>query len=354
MPRRPGGGEYPPRSIEAGLRELVMGEGPNVRRLARRESLGLEHLMTVAATPSTWAPDVAAAAVVEVIVEQVQGVANPRWRSAAEAALRLPADSFFGEPGESLAKRWKRRAELDGRPDVEAAKEAFRGYWTACARSLADRLEVVFEEMARDPTSWDRFAKSEPHSPPLMLPISFDRTDVLYRFDGRVGVQSTSYRWLKAHDPVSYYDAVGWYYNEPNAPVEIVPLANCEVNAPIRDLPAGGRTARLSFARTLSSGDEYFFAYTTMFNSSQPCRPTILYEVRGRRMDNLVVRSQFDRAEMPGLCWYFDVEAQSEGWQEPDSDGAQVLEVAPNGYVEHMFRECRRGRKYGLRWLWTD
>jgi hypothetical protein len=309
--------------------------------------------MEAASTPAGWTPDVAATAVVQLIIEQLAEITNPRWRAAAEAALRLPADQYEGAVGESLTRRWIKRAELDDHPDPARAKESYRGYWLSCAQALAAKLEAGFERMAQDPASWDRFAKTELHSPPRSLPISFDRTDVLYKFSGKVGIQSTSYRWLTAHDPVNHYDAVGWYFNEPNAPVEIVPLANCEVTTSIRDLPTGGRTTRLDFARTLEAGEKYFFAYSTLFNSSQQCRPTILYEVRGLHMNVLSVRAQFDRTDLPALCWFFNVEAQDEGWQEPEPDAPEVLPIASNGYVEHEFSGCRRGRKYGIRWLWN-
>ncbi|HEV2402719.1 MAG TPA: hypothetical protein VGS08_00795 [Candidatus Saccharimonadales bacterium] len=183
-------------------------------------------------------------------------------------------------------------------------------------------------------------------------PISFNRTDALYLFRGNVGIQSISYRWLTAHGPIDHYDAVGWYFNEPDAPVEIVPLANCVLDGPLRDLPMGGRMGTLRFARTLAPGEEYFFAYTTKFNSEQVCRQAILYEVRGREMRSLTVRAQFDPAALPVRAWYFDVEAQTEGWATPDDDSPQMLEIASNGYVERQFTHCEHSRKYGLRWEW--
>jgi hypothetical protein len=142
---------------------------------------------------------------------------------------------------------------------------------------------------------------------------------------------------------------VGWYYNQPDAPVEIVPLANCILESPLRDLPQGGRCGALKFPHSLEAGEKYFFAYTTIFNSQQPCRPVILYEVRGLEMRSLVVRAQFDVNAKPVRCWYFDVEAQNEGWETPGEQAPEVLTVASNGYAEHEFSHCSRGRKYGLR-----
>jgi hypothetical protein len=31
-----------------------------------------------------------------------------------------------------------------------------------------------------------------------------------------------------------------------------------------------------------------------------------------------------------------------------------LLGIAPNGYVEHGFEHCQRGRKYGLQWSWNE
>ena len=71
-----------------------------------------------------------------------------------------------------------------------------------------------------------------------------------------------------------YYEAVAWYYNDPDAPVEIIPIANCALDGPLRPLPQGGSCGTLRFSRTLNRSDSYFFAYETRFNSEAPCRPT--------------------------------------------------------------------------------
>lgn len=313
--------------------------------------------MERARPPHEWSQDARAAAVLDVVYECIQAISNPRWRSATQAAFRIPAENYMDERGDSLTQRWRRLAELhdsSGSPQaLTKAVEAYRGYWIACAPRLAEELDQRFWRLSQDRSGWERYRRKEPQSPPRSLPISFERTDVLYHFDGVRGVQATSYRWLTAHNPVDHYEAVGWYYNEPDAPIEILPLANCELDGELRDLPAGGRSARLKFSHQLEPGEQYFFAYTTVFHSTQPCRPSILYEVRGLRMDELVIRAQFDVAALPAKCWYFDVEAQTEGWRIPANEDPEVLAVASNGYVEHEFRHCRRGRKYGLRWQWT-
>jgi hypothetical protein len=175
---------------------------------------------------------------------------------------------------------------------------------------------------------------------------------VLYEFNGNRGVQATSHRWLRAHEPVDHYDAVGWYYNEPRAPVGIIPLANCTSEGTPHELPRGGVLARLQFSHLLRPGEPYYFAYITRFNSDQPCMPTVLYEVRGKEMRNLTVSLQFDTRAMPLQICYFDLGAQDSGWEWPEDGAPQWLEVAPNGFIQHSFEVCLQGRQYGLKWKW--
>lgn len=357
MPRRPGGGEPPRDSIEAGLRDLARDPGPDVRRLGRGDTGGLQAIMLAARTPSDWPREARATAVLTVIQELTQQITNPRWRAAALAALRLPADHYMGSAYDSLAGRWRTLAHREGAlsdRDIKRHAEAYRGYWSTAASHLADTVERRFGELNDSPGAWGMYRVGLSPSLPDPLAISFDRTDVLYRFQGYRGLQSISYRWLIAHAPVDHYEPVGWYYNDPNAPVEIVPLANCTLAGPLRDLPQGGRTGTLKFAHTLDGGEHYFFAYMIVFNSQQPCRPTVLYDVRGQGMRSLTVRAQFDSGAMPYRCWYFDLGAQSEGADVPLEGAPELLDVAPNGYVEHNFEHCLRGRKYGLRWLWSE
>jgi hypothetical protein len=357
VPRRPGGGESPHGSIEAGLRDLVRDKGPDLRQLSRGDTESLRGIMLSAPTPTDWMDDTKAAAILSVIQELVQDIPNPRWKASAMAAFRLPAAQYMSPDHESLAGRWRTLARKeDASSDLEIKKrtEAYRGYWMAAANYLADKVEQRFEELRANPAGWEAYRIGLPPAPPHSLPISFDRTDVLYRFHGRLGIQSISYRWLIAHAPVDHYEPVGWYYNEPDAPVEIIPLANCSIEGPLRDLPQGGKTASLKFSHELSQGEDYFFSYMIQFNSQQPCRPLILYEVRGLEMRTLIIRVQFDPTEMPRRCWYFDVEAQNEGWETPQDGAPELLTIAPNGYVELAFENCRRGRKFGLRWQWDD
>lgn len=357
MPRRPGGGESPYGSIEAGLRELAVEKGPDIRQLSRGDSESLRNIMLSAETPTEWPEDAKASVVLTVIQELVRETANLRWRPAALAAFRMPADQYIGSKYDSLAARWRALARREGATldhEVKKRIEGYRDYWVRAASHLADRVEHRFHELNTTLDGWQAYRTGLPPVPPHSLPISFDRTDVLFRFRGRIGIQSISYRWLIANASVDHYEPVGWYYNQPDAPVDIIPLANCRISGPLRDLPQGGRTATLKFSHTLREGENYFFAYMTEFNSEQPCRPAILYEIRGREMRSLTIRAQFDPEAIPNKCWRFNVEAQNEGWEVPSDDAPELLQIASNGYVEWIFNNCRQGRKYGIQWQWYN
>lgn len=355
MPRRPGGGESPANSVESGLRQLVLGPGPDIRVLSKAESGGLRRIMDQARPPGNWPDDAKAAAVLALMREKISGLENPRWRAAAEGAFRIPMDLYVGSRFDSLASRFKVLAERDGAEgrEVKVRSEAYRGYWIAAAKHLAGAIEQEIDSCNRSPELWTFYRSSDPPAPPRSLPISFDRTDVLFRFRGRRGIQSITYRWLTAHGSVDSYEAVGWYYNQPDAPVEIVPLANCTLTEPLSDLPLGGKAGRLRFAKSLEPGDQYFFAYTTIFHSEEPCRPTILYEVRGLSMRSLTVRAQFDPSDLPEQLWWVDMGGLSESHGVPSRSSPDVLEINAVGYVQHEFPRCDLGRKYGLMWVWS-
>jgi hypothetical protein len=246
VPRRRGGGESPLGSVEAGLRDLARDSGPNIRELSRGRTENLRGIMRAAQTPADWPEDAKAAAVLTVIQEQILDIANPRWKAAAQAAFRMPAEQYVNPGHDSLAGRW--RALADRSPgssrntasspgDIKDRAEALRGYWVIGAGHLAERVELRFMELNNTPDGWLAYRRGAPSSPPQALPVSFERTDVLYRFNGRLGVEALSYRWLIANAPVDRYEPVGWYYNEPDAPVEIIPLANCSTEGALRDLP---------------------------------------------------------------------------------------------------------------------
>jgi len=90
------------------------------------------------------------------------------------------------------------------------------------------------------PADWQKYRMGVPDGAPQSPLISFDRTDVLYSFSGRRGVQAITYRWISANAPVDRYEAVAWYFSDPAAPVAILALASCSVAGPLRDLPLEG------------------------------------------------------------------------------------------------------------------
>jgi hypothetical protein len=354
----PGGG-VSGSSIEDAIKNLVQFAGPSVRDLSEGIRDGYKTLLDAAHVPDDWPVDAKASAIVIVIQELVDEIRNDKWRLAARAAFRLPATGYTGPECDSREGRWKTLAQREGltRPeDIRKRVENYRDYWRHAAPRLASDLERRLRELNRSPAGWDRFRTDPPLSPasplPLTPPISFESTEVLYEFSGRRGIQATSHRVLRAHEPVDHYDAVGWYYNEPRAPVKIIPLANCTSDGEMRELPRGGVLGQLKFSHVLAPGELYYFAYITRFNSEQPTMPTILYEVRGKEMRNLTVRAQFDFQALPERICYFDLGAQDQGWEWPEEGAPEWIDVADNGFVEHRFDVCQRGRQYGLKWAW--
>ena len=359
MASTPRGGETPGGSIEDGLKNLVRYAGPDVRDLSDGSKDGYKAILEAAHVPDDWTVDAKASAVLTVIHELVDEIKNANWEQAARAAFRLPATEYVGSESDSREGRWRVLAQREGLTspeDIKKRVENYRDYWRRAAPTLAPALERRLPELNQAREGWQRFGKDPPLSPssplPLSPPTSFDRTEVLYEFRGCRGLQATSHRLLRAHEPVDHYDAVGWYYNEPRAPVEILPLANCTVEGSMRDLPRGGVLGRLKFSHMLAPGERYYFAYITRFNSDQPCMPAILYEVRGHEIRDLTVRVQFDVQVLPQRICYFSVGAQDQGWEWPEEGAPEWLEIAPNGFVEYRFEVCQRGRQYGLKWEW--
>jgi hypothetical protein len=311
--------------------------------------------MRLASPPDHWTEEDTASALLEILSELVDKIANPRWRASCKAALRIPIGDYAGAECDSVAGRWRALARREGVAGgtVDEAVERYRGYWTVAAVRLADMLSRRLSELNRN-GGWDSYRAHEIETPVPKEPISFDRTDVLFQFDKQRGTGFTTYIWLTAHGPVDHFETMGRYYSDPDAKVDIIPLANCSLAGPLLDLPKGGRSASLAFARRLSAGEKYFFAFSTVFKSDRPCRPTILYKVRGMSMEQLTIRAQFDVEAIPLKIWYVDVAEQLHGSTVPDDGDPHVLEVGSNGYVEYEFLHCRRGREYGLWWIWAE
>ena len=353
MTVRPRRGDQPLDSLQAALAYLAEGEGPNISKLLHSSSNGCTELLRLVAAPVDWRREEVAEAVLDLIATAVTDIDQRSWRLAVEAALRLPDTRYQGAAFDSRAKRWQEAAlelpDLAGKAPAKR-EEALRGYWRSSLPHLATAVRRRIDQQNR--AGWVRNGVPYPPAPPLDLPISFALTEILYEFDGFRGVQSTSRRLLRAHGAVDHYEAVGWYYAEPDAKVEIVPIYGCVSGGQHQDLPVGGRSLVLRFDKTLEPGDEHYFEYKTVFNSQLRCRPTILYEVRGQSMDKLIVRARFDSRVLPVKIWPFDVAVQTAGQRVPEDGAPELLAVSSNGYVEREFGPCFRGRKYGLRWIW--
>lgn len=356
MPRRPGGRGFPPGPVEGGLRRLVRDLGPSSQKLLDDHSREVQAIMQAAQPPLGWSLDDKAAAVLSVIYDAVSELTNPRWKAATLAAFREPFDLYKGPDNDSLAGRWRELARREGAHgrQVEENVEKYRGYWITAAHHLAIAIERRFRILNNSPDGWNPHRPANPHPPSSTPSTFFDQVDITYTFEGHRGVRSICYRWITAQEDCDHHETPAWYYSQPDAPVEIIPIANCELEGPLWDLPRGGRCGKLKFARTLHAGEKYFFAYETRFNSELPCRPAILFQTLTLGMRPLTIRAQFDKLAIPVKCWYFDVDHQVDSMRMPEVGSPQLLEIASNGYVEHTFETCQRGRNYGIRWMWPE
>ena len=344
-------------SIERGLRELGDGRGASVRKLADAHSPGLRAIIDAVRPEleANWSIEDKAAAALDVILQTLATFRNENWKAVTEAAYGQPEEQYRGPQFDTRAARWRERAQRDedlqDGPAMKSRLETYRGFFVNAVSRLSEDVEQMFQALNREPSAWERYRRHEPSSP-THLPVTFERVDVLFRLQGNVGVQQLTYRWLKALEPISEIEVVGWYYSQADADLDIVPLANCTLDGELDDLPRGGRIGALKFARTLNPGDDYFFAYSINYRSEKPCRPVVSHEVRGRATKLLTVRVQFDPQAMPDRCWCFEAIGELDGQRVPSLGSDRDLVVSANGYVDHEFKDAVFGRKYGIMWRW--
>jgi hypothetical protein len=333
-------------AVGAALTELSRGEGASVERVMSSAGRPLRDL---AQFPAAWPVDLQSRALIKLLDESITRLPDARQRQSTRVVLALDPDF----PGDSANQRLLRL--LAARPGQAESTRALRDYWYRARADLASILgEMIHEANTRG--SWEKFRGSSARfvSDASAPPLHFDRCDVLWRFQGRVGIEQTTYRWVTAlADGVDRYDAVGWYYSDPRAVVTIQAIANCEVGE-IRRMRRGGSRATLMLPRRLMSGESCFFASRVLFQSSEECAPIVSHEVRANGVGRLVMRIQFDPDDPPQRPWCFnsatETDVESESAEDPDGR----LEISALGYVQADFRDCLHGRRYGVAWQWAE
>lgn len=329
-------------AVEAVLTELTRGAGASPEKLMSADAAVLREF---AQLPQDWSVELQARALLQVITEVVSHVPDPKQRAATQVALGLdPA-----HPGKSANQRL-----LSLTPDSESTSgnaRKIRDYWYRARAPLAVKLIDKLSEV-NGTEGWSAYKTAYPVViQEISHPLFFERYDILYRFSGRTGIGSISYRWAVAlQEHVRTYRVVGWYYNDPYAPISFRSLANCRVGRS-GELPLGGRFADLEFMHNLSVGERYFFASETEYNTTEACKPIVSHQVSSQGIKILAIRVQFDPEDMPKKVWAFDIALEAE-LASPQDAGAQLIRVSPGGYVDHEFTNCHFGRRYGFRWEW--
>lgn len=193
--------------------------------------------------------------------------------------------------------------------------------------------------------AWEKYADPDARR------FKFARYHMLFRLKDRVGIECITYRVLQAlSDGVDSYRSVAWYYSDPEANVEIVPLANCEVAA-LQPLAAGGAAALLKLPHALRQDETCFFASKVIYHSKRESTRIVSHEVRSRAVDELTIGIQFDQRTPPSFVWHYSSNAEI-GMKRPDKGSSDLLSVSEAGYTSHVFLNCANGRRYGIQWDW--
>ncbi len=281
VPRHPGGRIPPEDSIQRGLIDLGDGRGADVRRLNQPETPGLAAILgLVEPKPELdWSAEQKARGALVEIRTLLEAMRYENGRRAAMAAYGWPEAGYTGLS--TRTQRWKaaisREEGISGdsahppeRRHVQRRLDCCGGFFRNAAAKLAHDVERRFIALNETERGWETHRPGDPTalpSPPI--PVEAERVDVLFCLRGRVGTDHFVYREIRALQPLDGIDAVGWYYNDPDAQLDIEPLLNCTREGILRDLARGGRVATLKFVRSLAVDERYCYAYVVRYNSER-------------------------------------------------------------------------------------
>jgi hypothetical protein len=200
---------------------------------------------------------------------------------------------------------------------------------------------------------WEQYA--EGYTPlkedPPGGPFKFTRYHMLFRLADRVGIECITYRVMQAlSDGVDSYRAVAWYYSDPEADVQILPVANCEVGD-LEPLEKGGAAAILRLPHALRRNETCFFASKVIYHSERESTRIVSHEVRSHSVDKLTIGIQFDPEAPPSSVWHYSGGREA-GMKRPQGDSSDFLRMSELGFISHDFLKCLNGRRYGIQWDW--
>ena len=336
-----GGQANVPETPQEALSALASGEGATPEQIA--SPLG-RPLRDLAYVPPQWPWNVEATAIRNVISEVVESLADAHNREAARAQLGLAPQYSSHDPAQRMETLL-----ASGAFDPERISAYSQQIYPALAQMLRERLLQL-----NSTGGWLEYAAG--YSPPeeeiVSYPFKFERYHMLFSLAKRVGIECTTYRVLRAlDDGVSSYKAIAWYYSDPEAAVEVIPIANCRV-ASIEPQEDGGAAAVLELPHPLRRGETCFFASKVIYHSSRETTRIVSHDVRSQSVDRLTIGIQFDMDAPPFSVWHYTGDGEV-GMRRPSPDSNSFLPMSELGFVSHKFRACKHGRRYGIQWDWS-
>ncbi len=336
-----GGQTNVPETPQEALSALASGEGATPEQIASPLGRALRDLAYV---PPQWPWNVQATAIRNVISEVVESLADAHHRETARAQLGLAPQYSSHDP----AKRMETLL-ASGALDPERTSGYNQQIYPALAHMLRERLSQL-----NATSGWLEYAAGYTPSEEEIVsyPFKFERYHMLFSLVKRVGIECTTYRILRAlEDGVDSYKATAWYYSDPEAAVEVIPIANCQVTA-IEPLDSGGAAAILELPHKLRRGETCFFASKVVYHSSRETTRIVSHEVRSQSVDKLTIGIQFDTSSPPFSIWHYSGNGDV-GVKRPHPGSTEFLSMSELGFVSHEFRACENGRRYGIQWDWT-
>jgi hypothetical protein len=308
-------------------------------------------LLSLARFPAGWTLQARTEALRGLIIEVVSKIQNEKPRSAARAAMMLdPAYASL----HSAADRWKAMAASRG----AHADTIRQGWWGEAVRMICRMLPPRILELNENPSAWQGYTTSD-GQPEDDIPAAgyyLEQVDVAWLLRDRAVIELLTYRTLVAmRDGIGSYQSRAWYFSDPDPDkYEVVPVMNCAVGRQEKPGSRGLLLTDLMFPHILDKGDQVFFAYKVLIHSDKPSEQVFRHEVRSDGVGLLIFRVQFDPAAPPGLVWHFASPDDADPYVRPAAGSSRYLRPTALGYVEHRFRRCQHGTKYGIAWAWPD